>query len=77
MQEINGQGLSIATDRVVLSMHQDLTAMHVQLLKQIDEAQQKKGNHTPYSLNWVMNILISATSSGIKFNFLFRDFHVK
>ena len=43
MHEVNRQGGGIATDRVVLSMHQNLTAMHVQLLKQIDEVQQKKG----------------------------------
>lgn len=43
MQAISNKGLSIATDQAVLSMHQDLTALHIQLLQQIDETQEEKG----------------------------------
>ena len=43
MQAVSQQGGSIATDQAVLTLHQDLTAMHLQLLQQIDEVQQKKG----------------------------------
>lgn len=42
MHEVNSKGRSIATDPAILSMHQDLTAMNLQLLQQIDETQEKK-----------------------------------
>lgn len=45
MQLISGRGNSIATDRAVLSMHQNLTALHLQLLQQIDEVHEEKGIH--------------------------------
>ena len=49
MHEVNNKGRSIATDPAILSMHQDLTAMHLQLLQQIDETQEKKGKrHTTF-----------------------------
>lgn len=48
MQSISDKGLSIATDQAVLSMHQDLTALHMQLLQQIDETQEKKGESLIY-----------------------------
>ena len=44
MQEVGVAGGSVAADPVVLSMYQNLTAMQPQLLKQIDDVQQKKGN---------------------------------
>ena len=47
MQEIQNKGGSIATDPAILSMHQDLTAMHLKLLEQVDEAQESHGNHQP------------------------------
>lgn len=40
---MSSKGLSIATDQAILSLHQDLTALHMQLLQQIDETQEKKG----------------------------------
>ena len=43
MQEISAAGGSVATDPIVLSMYQNLNAMQPQLLKQIDEVQQRKG----------------------------------
>lgn len=42
MEDVSGKGLSIATDQAILSLHQDLTALHIQLLQQIDETQEKK-----------------------------------
>lgn len=44
MQHVTSRGGSIATDPAILSMHQDLTAMHLQLLQQIDDTQEKKGS---------------------------------
>ena len=44
MHEVSGAGGSIATDPVVLSLYQNLNALQPQLLQQIDEVQQKKGN---------------------------------
>lgn len=44
LHEVNSSGTSIATDPVVLSLYQNLTAMQPQLLKQIDDIQQQKGN---------------------------------
>ena len=43
MDNVSSKGLSIATDQAILSLHQDLTALHMQLLQQIDETQEKKG----------------------------------
>lgn len=43
LHEVNSSGASIATDPVVLSLYQNLTAMQPQLLKQVDELQQQKG----------------------------------
>lgn len=43
MHQVNSAGGSVATDPVVLSLYQNLNAMQPQLLKQIDEVQQKKG----------------------------------
>lgn len=43
LHEVNSNGASIATDPVVLSLYQNLTAMQPQLLKQIDDLQQQKG----------------------------------
>ena len=48
MQLINGRGGSIATDRAILSMHQNLTALHLQLLQQIDEVHEEKGKWNVY-----------------------------
>lgn len=42
LHEVNGSGGSIATDPVVLSLYQNLTAMQPQLLKLIDDVQQEK-----------------------------------
>ena len=44
MQHVTSRGGSVATDPAILSMHQDLTAMHLQLLQQIDDTQEKKGS---------------------------------
>ena len=44
LHEVNANGASIATDPVVLSLYQNLTAMQPQLLKQIDDIQQQKGS---------------------------------
>uniref|UniRef100_A0A1X7T1J8 Hepatocyte growth factor-regulated tyrosine kinase substrate helical domain-containing protein n=2 Tax=Amphimedon queenslandica TaxID=400682 RepID=A0A1X7T1J8_AMPQE len=44
MENVSGKGLSIATDQAILSLHQDLTALHIQLLQQIDETQEKKSD---------------------------------
>ncbi len=43
MHSINSNGVSIATDTAVLTLHQDLTAMNIQLLKLTDDTQDKKG----------------------------------
>lgn len=43
MHQVSSAGGSVATDPVVLSLYQNLNAMQPQLLKQIDEVQQKKG----------------------------------
>ena len=43
LHQVNSGGGSIATDPVVLSLYQNLTAMQPQLLKQIDDLQQQKG----------------------------------
>ncbi len=43
LHEVHSSGAGIATDAVVLSLYQNLTAMQPQLLKQIDEIQQQKG----------------------------------
>ena len=43
LREVSSSGASVATDPVVLSLYQNLTAMQPQLLKQIDELQQQKG----------------------------------
>ncbi len=43
MQQVSAAGGSVATDPVVLSMYQNLNAMQPQLLKQIDDVQQMKG----------------------------------
>ena len=43
LQEVNSMGGSVATDPVILSHYQNLTALQPQLLKQIDDVQQKKG----------------------------------
>ncbi len=43
LHELNNKGGSIATDPVVLSLYQNLTAMQPQLLKQIDDMQLQKG----------------------------------
>ena len=45
MQDVQSKGISVATDPAILSMHQDLTAMHLKLLEQLDEAQEHHGNH--------------------------------
>jgi len=45
LQEVNAAGGNVATDPVILSHYQNLTALQPQLLKQIDEIQQKKGQH--------------------------------
>ena len=42
LHEVSGNGGSIATDPVVLSLYQNLTAMQPQLLKLIDDVQQQK-----------------------------------
>lgn len=44
LHQVNSSGASIAADPVVLSLYQNLTAMQPQLLKQIDDIQQQKGN---------------------------------
>ena len=44
MQGLSASGQSIAVDPVVLSLYQSLTALQPQLLKQVDELQQKKGS---------------------------------
>lgn len=43
LHEVNSSGTSVATDPVILSLYQNLTAMQPQLLKQIDDIQQQKG----------------------------------
>ncbi len=43
LNDVNVGGGSIATDPVVLSLYQNLTAMQPQLLQQIDQVQQQKG----------------------------------
>ncbi len=43
MQQVNAAGGSVAADPVVLSMYQNLNAMQPQLLRQVDEVQQRKG----------------------------------
>ncbi len=45
LQEVNSLGGSVATDPVILSHYQNLTALQPQLLKQIDDVQQKKSEH--------------------------------
>jgi len=44
LHEVSSKGGSIATDPVVLSLYQNLTAMQPQLLKQIDDIQQQRCN---------------------------------
>lgn len=48
LHEVNSSGGSIATDPVVLSLYQNLTAMQPQLLKQVDDIQQQKGKYETY-----------------------------
>lgn len=43
LQEVSSAGGSVATDPVVLTHYQNLSALQPQLLKQIDHIQQKKG----------------------------------
>ena len=52
LHEVSSAGGSVATDPVVLSHYQNLTALQPQLLKQIDDMQQKKSehSHTVYSV---------------------------
>lgn len=51
LHQVNSNGASIATDPVVLSLYQNLTAMQPQLLKQIDDLQQQKGNKVSTTLD--------------------------
>ena len=44
LHEVNSKGCSVATDPVILSLYQNLTAMQPQLLKQIDDVQLQKCN---------------------------------
>ncbi len=43
MHAMNNKNIGIGTDQAVLTIHQDLTAMNIQLLQQMDETQEKKG----------------------------------
>ena len=43
LHEVSSSGGSVATDPVVLSHYQNLSALQPLLLKQIDDVQQKKG----------------------------------
>lgn len=43
LHEVNSAGRSVATDPIILSHYQNLTALQPQLLKLIDDVQQKKG----------------------------------
>ena len=45
MHNLNDRNVGIATDQAVLTIHQDLTAMNIQLLQQMDETQEKKGTY--------------------------------
>jgi growth factor-regulated tyrosine kinase substrate len=42
MQQVSSAGGSIAADPIILSLYQTLSALHPQLLKQIDDVQQQK-----------------------------------
>lgn len=53
LHEVNSNGGSIATDPVVLSLYQNLTAMQPQLLKLIDDVQQQK---CPYTI--ILSIML-------------------
>ena len=43
LRAVSGAGGSVAADPIVLSLYQTLNALHPQLLKQIDDIQQRKG----------------------------------
>ena len=66
LHEVNTTGGSIAADPVVLSLYQNLTAMQPQLLKQIDDIQQQKGDslHTGSVVNIVLCIMYLQCSVG-------------
>lgn len=52
-QGLSDNGTNIAVDQPVLTMYQDLTAMNIQLLKLIDDTQEKKGMRDCITFTWI------------------------
>ena len=55
LQQVSAAGGSVAADPVILSLYQNLNALHPQLLKQIDDVQQQKGMYMCMYMTFVLH----------------------
>ena len=63
LRAVGSAGGSVAADPVILSLYQTLNALHPQLLKQVDDVQQQKGEKEGNRQYWALPVLLLGKKS--------------